>query len=503
MVAYPLKKIVTDVMKFISVGATPPHETGLFFYDPVTLAFTSFNSEIDVALQNGFELQLLYINRTGVSIADGKAVYINGNDTIVLNGISRTLPTVALAKADAADTSRATIAISTHIAEADTIGIATIVGAVNDLNTIAPGYSAGDKLWLSATTAGDIINTEPTSPNYSVFMGNAGIINATTGNIIAHVNAGSNIRDTIKIFNGATLQSSSVSTTSDGSDITLSFEQDGGGDLDLFFNGQFTHFPAAPATIILTEGTNNVPVENFVFIPESTNTLTANTTGFPTAQHAPVATVVCPTAALAATDGVYKEHAWTDHLSDTSNQGHLAHLNKWIRHQWATLLDPDTSIDLTIAGSGTGTVTVETTSGQILQLHQHTMPAMAAGSNMFAFNDVTPSYTVINGLEDILTDTASAALTNRYYNLIMWIVASQNAINSHIFFNIPDGSYATQGGAETDASNFSDFKIPIIYKGTAAICYRLLMRNQTDSVFTLIDTFDLRGLLPGNIKAGN
>lgn len=490
--------LFTGVYPFIDFKtglANAPYLEGRLFYDDTNKTLAFYDDESETTLQIGQENWLRGKNNTGSDIENGEVVYISGVDGAV--------ETFSLAKADSSLTSLSTIGIATHKIEAGTIGKATRIGTLHDFDTAGPGFTAGDQLWLSPITAGLIINVQPTSPNFSVFLGNAGVIDANDGTIEVHISAGGNTRDVIKIFNGATLQSTSVVTTSDGADITLSFEQAGGGNVDLFFDGQFTPFTAAPATVILTPGTNDVPVENFVFIPESTNTLTANTTGFPAPQHAPVASVICPTAALAATDGVYKEHAWTDHLSDTNDQGHLAHMNKWIRNQWATLLEPETSIDLTIAGSGTGTVTVETTSGQILQLHQHTMPAVAAGSNMFAFNDVTPSYTVINGLEDMLLDSGGAALTNKYYNLVMWIVASQNAANSHIFFNVPDGSYSTQGGAESDASNFSDFKIPIIYKGTAAICYRLLMRNQTDSTFTLIDTFDLRGLLPGNIKAGN
>lgn len=494
---YPLITLgPADILELIP-SAPPPHKAGVMYYDPVTMSHTSYNQEVDIALQNGQELWLPFINRTGSTILNGEAIYINGTDSITIGGIPRTLSTVALAKSDAAATARATIAIATHDIEPDSIGFGTMIGTVRDLNT--SGFLAGQKLWLSSANGGEIVNVEPNSPNFSVFMGNAGVIDGAFGTIIAHINAGGNTRDVIKIFNGATLESTSVVTLSNGTTITVSFEKSGGGDINLFFNAQFTGFEAPPATVVLTPGTDNVPVQNFIFIPESTNVMTANTTGFPTAQHCPVATIVCPSAATALTHGVYKEHAYTDHLSDSDDQGHLTHLNFWVRQQWATWLS---GIDLTVAGSGTGTVTIETDAGTMLQLHKHTMPAVAAGADFFEYNDVAPSYNIVNGLEDMLLDSGGVALTNRYYSLVVWFTASQNAVNSHLFINLPDGSYTTETAARNDTNNLTDFNIPTEYKGTSAVAYRLLMRNQTDTVFTLIDTFDLRGLLPGNVIAG-
>jgi len=79
---------------------------------------------------------------------------------------------------------------------------------------------------------------------------------------------------------GASLQSVDLNITSDGSEVKAKIQKQGGGDLQLVFSDEIYTFDATPqAEVSLTAGTNSAPQLNYIFIPKTTKTLTANTTG--------------------------------------------------------------------------------------------------------------------------------------------------------------------------------------------------------------------------------
>lgn len=99
-------------------------------------------------------------NETGSTITKGSVVYINS-----ANG---TVPTMALAKADAASTSGA---VGFALANVSHNGFGTIQddGVFTGLDTLA--FSQGDTLWLSPTVAGAVTNVEPAAPGLGMRMG--------------------------------------------------------------------------------------------------------------------------------------------------------------------------------------------------------------------------------------------------------------------------------------------------------------------------------------------
>lgn len=108
-----------------------------------------------VTLDLGFENYIRVVNKTGVQINNGEAVYING--------VQGNRPTVALAKADAFSTS-SVIGIATQDIANNATGNVCIAGEVHGFNTSS--YQPNDKLYLSAATAGALTATAPSSPNY-------------------------------------------------------------------------------------------------------------------------------------------------------------------------------------------------------------------------------------------------------------------------------------------------------------------------------------------------
>ena len=223
-------------------------------------------------MQVGQELWVRVYNDTGSTITNGQVCYISG-----VNG---SVPTVALARSDAKATSSSTLGFATHDIENATNGYITIAGTVRDVDT--SGCTAGDTLYLSATTAGAFTKTEPTSPNYSVKLGSAKVINATTGTIQTSVDIGNNISGTLKFFNGTILETPSLTVSSDGVTVTASLEKLGGGDLNLVFDSDFTFLDCTPQkTATLIPGSDSSPTLNYIFIKESApSTIQVNTTGF-------------------------------------------------------------------------------------------------------------------------------------------------------------------------------------------------------------------------------
>ena len=118
-------------------------------------------------------------NETGATLTKGTVVYING--------ASGNKATVTKASAASESASSKTFAILSADILDNQNGTAVTVGLLKGLNTLA--FSPGANLWLS-TTAGEITQTPPVSPNHAVFLGNATRIHATQGEIEVRIQNG-------------------------------------------------------------------------------------------------------------------------------------------------------------------------------------------------------------------------------------------------------------------------------------------------------------------------
>lgn len=107
------------------------------------------------------ETRLLIKNETGSTLTKGQVVYING--------ASGNLPTVALSQANAESTSSKTVGVVRQTITNNSSGYITLSGLLKNVDT--QGFTAGQAVWLSATTAGAITATRPTTPNHAVLIG--------------------------------------------------------------------------------------------------------------------------------------------------------------------------------------------------------------------------------------------------------------------------------------------------------------------------------------------
>lgn len=151
-----LNNVTSRVVNLIP-QTTPTYARGNVWYDSTTEALSVQDDITGTSVQLGQENFIRVRNNTGVQINDASVVYISG--------ASGQSPTAALAKADAAATSRV-IGVATHNIANNTIGKITTYGLVNDINTSA--FTDGDIVYLSSTVAGGLVNVAPTGAGTTV-----------------------------------------------------------------------------------------------------------------------------------------------------------------------------------------------------------------------------------------------------------------------------------------------------------------------------------------------
>lgn len=317
---------------------------------------------------------------------------------------------------------------------------------------------------------------------------------------------------------GSIIETTEVNITSSGGTVSLSLEKFGGGDLTLNFSGGSFNYNSTPAaSITLTTGSDISPQINYIYIDGVTKLLTASTVSFPSIQHAPIATAIIQSASGVDSNGLYKLHVWTDHLSLEGDNGHLSHVNSWIRAQHATWISGvSLTPTITTNGGSLDNFNIATTFGFVRQLHPHSFPirdTSITGStgHVLVINDPTIPYVKYDDLNLIIQDSDGTTLRNNddRYNLVVWGIVNETDSSSHIIINLPNGKYSGGGGKKDDAAIFDDEKtanylIPNDYIGVGFLIARLTVKYKTSGGGTLeiLQTEDIRGQLPTIVAGG-
>ena len=317
-----------------------------------------------------------------------------------------------------------------------------------------------------------------------------------------------NAKNMMRFSTGALLEQTEVLLTSDGvNTITLSVGKAGGaGDLTAIFGDGFHLWETTtPVTIDIPEGTRSAPLTYYVYLLNNSGvlTLTRSAVSFPTtSEYCPIATVVVASAVLVDSEGAYKLHAWVDHMSSSVNNGHLSHLNEWIRAQPATWID---GVATTLVGSGTASITLATASGNVRQLHDHSFPAFVANSVMYAINNVNDPYqqeTLLSSF-NTLDDGTTTVGNNKFTNLVVWGVVSEADTHATLFVNLPSGEFSNINDAKNDAGKLTNYTIPSDYVGTGFLISKVTLKI-SGSNFIVSDEVDLRGQIPSVLtSSGN
>lgn len=167
-----------SVIPYEVTTAVPSHAEGKTFWDGTEHALVALNDESEITHQLGQEGLVRVFNDTGVTILNGKIVYIDGSEGMEFQ------PTIALARADMESTA-AVLGWATHDIEDSTFGYVTFWGQVHDIDTSS--FSDGDTLYLDETTAGEVRLTPPPAGNFKVLVGHIIRSHATLGSVQAHL----------------------------------------------------------------------------------------------------------------------------------------------------------------------------------------------------------------------------------------------------------------------------------------------------------------------------
>ena len=368
--------------------------------------------------------------------------------------------------------------------------------------TIAPvdpatgGVAGGDVVGPGSSTDGGV----------AFFDGTDG--NLLKGGLVGGVNLDSDLTGTINFIVGFSLDRYDVSIVSDGVTVSCTVEKLGGGDVRVFFRSGYFNFDATPiASINLVAGSDPSPQRNFIYVLESSLTLTTSTVGFPAVEHWRIADVTLQSAPGVQADGPYRFHAHNDETFDGSEMGFAQILAAWVRSQHATYISGiSQTLTITTNGGSADNVDLATAGGLVRQLHEHVTPSFdsSTGGKFFVVNDPVTAFDETTDLNTLLTDSTGGSLSARRFSLVVWCVASEDG-SVGIFVNLPSGSYNSDAAAIADADKFSNYNIPGEYKGSGFLIARLVLRHQTSSSGTWTDLglIDLRGEVPSFFAGGS
>lgn len=315
-----------------------------------------------------------------------------------------------------------------------------------------------------------------------------------------------------KLAVGVIYDDYNIAVSSNGTTVTFSLSSViSGTDLQIgASNGAYTFDVTPAATVALTAGTNTSPTLNYVYIPLSTKTLTKSTTGWPSEEHAPVATVLVPSAALTQTDGApYAMTKWDMFFLGTDLNSPLDDISKWIHCQPAQWLSGVVMTQtVTTNGGAEDNIDIAVTSGEVLKFKKKTFPARDTGGSdsIYVVNSSVAAYTKTGDLGTILKTASNGATiaNNQYANLVIWGSASQSSAACKIMANLPSGFHSSQANAQADSEKYASYSIPTEFKDSGFLIARLVYRYQSagGGTWTFITSYDLRGQSSQQIGGG-
>ena len=529
-------------------AAAPGYLEGRMFYDQDAKAMAYYNDDSNVTMQIGQETWVRAKNETGSTLLDGKTVYING--AVGASGV----PTVGLALADSEVTVKQVGVVTADILH-NAFGYVTVTGIVRGIDT--DGLGEGSLLYVSASAAGELTITPPTSPNWrapvayvvndhvssgSIFvfretahlgagatsqyfrgdeswqtLNGTAVANTPAGDIVAtDVQAALNELDTEKaiqevlagLTNALSVQQVDPTLIAAGGVIYMEVEAEGGGDVDFIFgNALYTldcttgAGSGGKARIALTEGADsNNPVENWVSaIVSGPDAILAVSTSHPTGTYANIAIVTVPDDTTFTAEGAYGFQRATESLTLASN-GALHHQREKLREghaHWVSGAAPTLSI---VPGTP-DTVHLNTSGGVVRQLHRQTWGSTT--SSKYYYGNGTTPWDDIADLSAALSTDDGSSMSGKYFNLVIFGAMSKSG-SSKVYVNLPTGFYNSAVNAQADPNNTAVTSLPSELSNIGFLIARLVLRHQASGggTWTEVEVIDLRDTLPSAAGGG-
>jgi len=413
------------------------------------------------------------------------------------------------ALADVTDTSNVTAAGALMDSEVSSLsGVKTLT--VPDSTTISTfGATLTDDTDASTarTTLGLVIGTDVQAQDAD--LQEIADLTPSVNDLLIHDGTNWTTESFIRgFFNGTFGESFDALVTSNGSVVTMSIEQQGGGDLTMRFSDGDSTLDCTPAaTTTLSAGTDAAPTANYVYILQSTKAITTSTSSWPSAEHIKIGYFLVPSATFVQSNGVYVNQNWNDHAVDSDGQGHMTHITERSRRDGAYYRSG-------VDGNGTdgyltptaSNVEFKSTSGVIHQMHGHTVPAhdTSLGDVMLVKNWSGDAYHDLTNLFDITADSTGTTISNnKYFNLVIWGVGNKGGEFAPFVINLPSGSYNGSSDAQGDVSGYDDYTIPSQFNTESSTGFLICrITIQMGTTWSVVATQDLRGTRPQSVSGG-
>ncbi len=169
------------IVNWGSIQGTLSDQTDLQSALDAKMDIATYDTDVDGVVDSAERIQIVVRNSTGSTLTKGQIVY--------LSGATGNRPNAVLAQANSEATSSKTIGMVIANIANNSDGQIAVNGTLHDLDTSA--FTAGDSLWLSATTAGAMVaNTPPAEPNHAVFIGYVARAHPTLGRVVLAIQNG-------------------------------------------------------------------------------------------------------------------------------------------------------------------------------------------------------------------------------------------------------------------------------------------------------------------------
>lgn len=188
-------------IQFNAAPEVPAHTEGMAYWNEDDNTLNLMTDVDGTVIQVGQELVFKATNKTDSTISNGQVVYING--------AQGNRPTIQLARADTHAGTDRVIGLTTSSISNNQNGYVATAGLVRDVDTSS--FSEGERLWLSPTTSGALVNSEPLTPYHSVAMGFCIVSHATQGLVQLHVQNGDELGDLHNVLITSPLQDDLIS----------------------------------------------------------------------------------------------------------------------------------------------------------------------------------------------------------------------------------------------------------------------------------------------------
>ena len=474
-------------------AVTTGHNAWKIDPDTINGVLRFYNDEVDIAMQMGQELWIKIKNNNGSTFLNGILIYISGGET--------GFPVVSIAHNRDFTTVDA-IGMITHDVEAGTFGFLTTYGTVGGLDT--SGETEGALVYVDTLTAGKNWTTEiPEFANFQYEIGFIHTVDPTDGKIF--INPKGQIDDIMHNINNANiLENFSFTAASDGATITGTLESTDGKDyLTIRWSDGFAKL-AVPTTITIPAGTDNNSQTAYIYIPKSTGVLTSSTSYFPiNTQYKTIARTEAWTALRTQAEGLKGIQNYNDFVANISSlRGRIAQIGNWQRLRNLKYINGSAgSITVRPDGGGADTVTFAVAPGNWSQANEQVLDAMDmyTGDIIHVLNYPDHADTTITDLSEVLIDATGSSLANRSWTWVFWISQNKTGEPSHMYVNLPNGSYSSGEAAAADVLGYKVTDIPYELRPYSGFVTEAVMvhTNPSGGTWTVFSTVDIRGNEPG------